>query len=720
MLSRLILETLKNFETNTFRYRSSEDLWNAHSMKKNDTECLGDLIGVDVGGTFTDLVKLDQKTGKVRLAKVASTIENQAFGVMQSIAEAETNLKNVALVVHGTTTTTNAVLERKLSRTGLITTAGFRDVLELGRRTRPQPYGMKGHFLPIIPRDLRLEVGERMDYAGRILIPLNESSVREAGKKLLDQGVESVVVHFLHAYANPEHELRAAEILAEFWPNEYITTGHSLLSESREFERGVTAAVNAAVQPILKRYINKLDSELEAEGYAGELLVMNGNGGTVSAERVIREAAKTVMSGPASGVIAAAYTGTAAGRPNLITYDMGGTSTDVALIRGGEPSVSNEIELEYAMPIHVPMVDVRTIGAGGGSIAKVNDAGLLEVGPHSAGAEPGPICYGRGGNEPTISDANFLLGRLDVTKLKSVSQEVDIEHIRSIFQEKLGDPLNIDAETAAAAVLQVAITRMAGATRMVSVSLGEDPRDFSLFAFGGAGPMHATALARELGIPEVIVPARPGITNALGCVVADMKHDFVRTVNSPLNNVDMDEIIDILKAQSKEGTELIQKEPVSVEEIKVVHSFDMQFVGQTHILSVFLPTYDLSHEVVQSAFDEAYYGRFRVRLPEIRAQIVNVKTTVMGRRTGICFDGLIDASGRVESLEMAQNGARPVWFNGDWQNTKIFNREALPLSAKIKGPAILEQMDTMVLIEPGDEAISDKNGNILISLGGLS
>ena len=689
-------------------------------MKKNGTECLGDLIGVDVGGTFTDLIKLDQNTGKVRLAKVASTIENQAFGVMQSIAEAETNLKNVALVVHGTTTTTNAVLERKLSRTGLITTAGFRDVLELGRRTRPQPYGMKGHFLPIIPRDLRLEVGERMDYAGRILIPLNESSVREAGKKLLDQGVESVVVHFLHAYANPEHELRAAEVLAEFWPNEYITTGHSLLSESREFERGVTAAVNAAVQPILKRYINKLDSELEAEGYAGELLVMNGNGGTVSAKRVIREAAKTVMSGPASGVIAAAYTGTAAGRPNLITYDMGGTSTDVALIRGGEPSVSNEIELEYAMPIHVPMVDVRTIGAGGGSIAKVNDAGLLEVGPHSAGAEPGPICYGRGGNEPTISDANFLLGRLDVTKLKSVSQEVDIEHIRSIFQEKLGDPLNIDAETAAAAVLQVAITRMAGATRMVSVSLGEDPRDFSLFAFGGAGPMHATALARELGIPEVIVPARPGITNALGCVVADMKHDFVRTVNSPLNNVDMDEIIGILKAQSKEGTELIQKEPVSVEEIKVVHSFDMQFVGQTHILSVFLPTYDLSHEVVQSAFDEAYYGRFRVRLPEIRAQIVNVKTTVMGRRTGICLDGLIDASGRVESLEMAQNGARPVWFNGDWQNTKIFNREALPLNAKIKGPAILEQMDTMVLIEPGDEAISDKNGNILISLGGLS
>ena len=686
-------------------------------MKKKETEYLGDLIGVDVGGTFTDLVRLDQKTGKVRLSKVASTLENQAFGVMHSLAEAETNLNDVALIVHGTTTTTNAVLERKLSLTGLITTAGFRDVLELGRRTRPQPYGMKGHFLPIIPRDLRFEIGERMDYGGRVLSPLDECAVRAAGKRLLDLGVEAVVVHFLHAYANPKHELRAAEILAEFWPNEYITTGHSLLSESREFERGVTAAVNASVQPILKRYITRLDEELAAGGYTGELLVMNGNGGTVSAKQVVREAAKTVMSGPASGVIAAAYTGSAAGRPNLITYDMGGTSTDVALIREGEPSVSNEIELEYAMPIHVPMVDVRTIGAGGGSIAKVNDAGLLEVGPQSAGANPGPICYGLGGSEPTISDANLLLGRLDVNKLKSVSGTVDLDHIHDIFQKKLGDPLNVDSETAAAAVLQVAITRMAGATRMVSVSLGEDPRDFSLFAFGGAGPMHASALARELGIPEVLVPARPGITNALGCIVADLKHDFVRTINSPLNLADMQEIAAILKAQRDEGLELIRQEPVSIEETRVAHSLDMQFVGQTHILQVSLPKDQINRESIQLAFDEAYFGRFRVRLPEIRAQIVNIKTTVTGRRASICLDGLIDPAGRAHSLTKAQIGTRPVWFNGCWQDTQVFDREALPLDAKIKGPAVLEQMDTVVLIEPGDEAVSDKDGNILVTLG---
>ena len=686
-------------------------------MTNNDPEFLGDLIGVDVGGTFTDLVRLNQSTGKVRLAKVASTMENQAFGVMQALDEAGTNLRDVALVVHGTTTTTNAVLERKLSRTGLITTSGFRDILELGRRTRPQAYGMKGYFLPIIPRDLRLEVSERMDHAGRIVTPLDVSAVRAAGKRLLAHGVESIVVHFLHSYANPEHERKAADILAEFWPNEYITTGHSLLSESREFERGVTAAVNASVQPILKRYIARLDEELVAGGYAGELLVMNGNGGTVSAKRVVREAAKTVMSGPASGVIAAAYTGRAAGRPNLITYDMGGTSTDVALIRDGEPSVSNEIELEYAMPIHVPMVDVRTIGAGGGSIARINDAGLLEVGPYSAGADPGPICYGRGGSEPTISDANLLLGRLGVSKLNSVRGAVDLTKIRAIFQKELGDPLGTDAETAAAALLQIATTRMAGATRMVSVSLGEDPRDFSLFAFGGAGPMHATPLARELGIPEVLVPARPGITNALGCIVADLKHDFVRTINRPLNLTDIDEVVGIIKAQRDEGVELIRQEPVSIEEIQVSHSLDMQFVGQTHILQVPLSADRINHEAIQLAFDEAYFARFRVSLPEIRAQIVNVKTTVNGRRPDVNLAGLIDESGRADNLADAQTDTRRVWFNGGWHETCIFDREALPLNVKITGPAVLEQMDTMVLIEPGDEAVSDKYGNILITLG---
>ncbi|MEM1266733.1 MAG: hydantoinase/oxoprolinase family protein, partial [Pseudomonadota bacterium] len=490
----------------------------------------GKIIGVDVGGTFTDLILLDE-AGGLRVAKTPTTPENQAFGVLQAVRDAELPLSDIDLIVHGTTTTTNAVLERKLARTGLITTRGFRDVLELGRRTRPQPYGMTGTFRPIIPRDLRLDVPERMDAAGEVVTPLDEDALRAAITTLLERGCEALVIHFLHAYANPAHERRAAAIAAGLWPNGYITTGHGLLSETREFERGVTAAVNASVQPLLERYLSRLREELAAGGYPGDVLVMNGNGGMVSSRYVAREAAKTVMSGPASGVMAAAYTGRRAGEPNLLTYDMGGTSTDVALITGGSPPVSNEIELEYAMPIHVPMVDVRTVGAGGGSIARVTAAGLLEVGPESAGAAPGPICYGRGGTRPTISDANLLLGRLDPGRL-AVAGGVSLDTVREVFAEELGRPLGLDAEGAAEAVIRVANAKMAGAMRMVSLSLGADPRDFALFAFGGAGPLHAAALAREIGVPRVLVPARPGLTNALGCCVADLRHDYVRTINA--------------------------------------------------------------------------------------------------------------------------------------------------------------------------------------------
>ena len=348
-----------------------------------------------------------------RIAKVPTTPDNQAFGVVAALGQSGFGLGEIDLIVHGTTTTTNAVLERRLARTGMITTRGFRDIIELGRRTRPQAYGMTGTFVPVIPRNLRLEVSERVEASGAVRTPLDEGEVKAAVEQLLAAGCESLVIHFLHSYANPSHERRAAEIAASLWPNGYITTGHSLLSEAREFERGVTASVNASVQPILERYVHRLREELERLGYSRDFLIMNGNGGMISARFVARDAAKTVMSGPASGVIAAAYTGRRAGHKNLVTYDMGGTSTDVALILDAEPAVSNETEIEYAMPIHVPMVAVHTVGAGGGSIARVDASGLIQVGPESAGANPGPVCYGRGGTEPTITDANLLLGRLD-------------------------------------------------------------------------------------------------------------------------------------------------------------------------------------------------------------------------------------------------------------------------------------------------------------------
>ena len=670
------------------------------------------IAGADVGGTFTDLVVLNPATGEVRLAKTPTTLDpmagGQSAGVLAALDQSQTPLDQIALIVHGTTTTTNAVLERKLSKTGLITTGGFRDILELGRRTRPNAYGMTGQFIPIIPRDLRLEVAERMDASGRILIALDEEQLRQNVTKLAEMGCESLVIHFLHAYANPAHERRAAEIAAEIWPSTYITCGHALLSESREFERGVTAAVNASVQPLLERYVNSLATALRAKGYRHDLLVMNGNGGMVPAAQVSAEAVKTVMSGPASGVMAAVATGRRAGIPNLITYDMGGTSTDVALIKNARAPVSNEIEIEYAMPIHVPMVDVRTVGAGGGSIARVDAGGMLRVGPHSAGSSPGPICYGRGGTEPTISDANLLLGRLPAARFGAHQDQLS-----AIFETKIGTPLGLSAEAAAAAVIRIANTHMAGAIRMVSLSLGADPRDYALFAFGGAGPLHATALAAELGIPRVLVPARPGMTNALGCVVADLRHDSVRTLNRPLDNVDIEEVHAILADQIEHGTARINAAGIELTQTQMELSADMQFIGQTHLLRVPLPSTTPTREDLQQRFEAAYHARFRVNLPTIRANLVNLNTSVIGQRPEMDLSRLIDPAGRL-AIPTPQS-TRPVWFNG-WVETPVYWRDHLPLDLHLNGPAIIEQMDTTTLVHPGCTVTSDPDGNLIIEV----
>ncbi len=680
-------------------------------MKKSS----GVITGIDVGGTFTDMLVFDSQ-GSISFAKTPTTVDNQAFGVMNALSQSSIAITDIDTIVHGTTTTTNAVLERKLARTGMITTRGFRDIIELGRRTRPQPYGMFGEFTPVIPRALRLEVSERMDATGNVLTTLDEAELVQAVQQLLEQNCESLVIHFLHAYANPAHEQRAAEIAARHWPNGYITTGHSLLSEYREYERGVTASVNAAVQPILDNYIDRLQNELAVSGYRRELLVMNGNGGMVSASMVAKEAAKTVMSGPASGVMAAAYTAKRAGVNNIITYDMGGTSSDVALILDAIPSVSHELEVEYAMPIHVPMVDVRTIGSGGGSIATIDDAGLLRVGPESAGATPGPICYGRGGTEVTISDANLVLGRLNPDTLFSVDNKVSMQQVRDAVDAQIAAPLGLSVDEAAGAILTIATNKMAGAVRMVSLSRGHDPRDFALFAFGGAGPLHAVAIARELGIPNVLIPARPGITNALGCVVADVRHDFVNTINRPLDTVDAQQIQRTLKQQTDRGHALVDAEAVSVENIECRYSADMQFIGQTHLLNVPLPSTDVSTETIQQLFEQAYLSRFHVELKEIRANLVNLNTTVIGNRAPLDLSALIDNSKRKPTLDDAKITTRRVWFNQHWHDTPVYRRDHIPLDARITGPAVLEQMDTTVIIEPDCTAHSDTDGNLLIEV----
>jgi N-methylhydantoinase A len=666
------------------------------------------IAGIDVGGTFTDLV-MQEADGSIRIAKVPTTAANQAGGVLDAIAAAGTTPAALELIIHGTTVTTNAVLERKLAKVGLITTAGFRDVLELGRRTRPRAYGMTGSFEPLIPREWRREVPERMDARGQVLVPLDEEAVAREVRALLAEGCEALVIHFLHAYANPAHEIRAGEIARTLWPNDYITLGHALLSEFREYERGTTASVNAAVQPVLDRYIRHLQDRLAEAGHARDLLVMNGNGGTVPARTVTAEAAKTVMSGPASGVIAAAATLAQAGVINAITCDMGGTSTDVALIAGGTPEVSAELSIAYGLPIHLPMVDVRTVGAGGGSIAWIDRGGMLRVGPESAGSTPGPICYGRGGTRPTVTDANLLLGRLDPDALLATARRVPVEEVRAAFARELGDPLGMTAEQAAEAVIRLANVLMAGAIRMVSLSRGHDPRDFVLFAFGGAGPLHAVALAREIGIPEVFIPFRPGLTNALGCLVADLRQDVVNTLNRGLDDIAEEEIAAVLAAQEARGRAGVEAGGAEVERIEVHHVAEMQFRGQTHLIRVPLASGRPTRSEIQAAFEAAYFARFQVRLPEIRAVVVNLVTSVIGRRRP--FDLRALARG---SHGPARLGTRPVYADGRWQEASVWRREALTEGSRVQGPAILQQADATIVLEPGSEAWVDALGNLRV------
>ena len=672
------------------------------------------IVGCDVGGTFTDLIFMRSDVSFPTLVKVPTTPDNQARGVMQALSEAGVDARGLDLFIHGTTVTTNALLERKIARCGLITTKGFRDILELGRRTRPTAYGMIAKFEPLISRECRIEVDERIDAAGNILRPLDEADVKDAVKKLLELGVESVAIHFLHSYRNSVHERRAAEIVRSAWPTSYVSVGHEIMSEFREYERGVAVSINAAVQPTLDRYVNALQKALGDSDIVRDLLVMQGNGGTLSATTVGKSAVSTVMSGPASGVIAAAYTAKAAGFPNVVTYDMGGTSTDVAVIESGLPLISTDLEIEYAMPIHVPMVDVHTIGAGGGSIAWVDEAGLLRVGPRSAGALPGPICFGRGGELPTITDANLVLGRLNPAQLTGVDHPVPVATVLRRIGDTIGKPLGLSAHDTATAILRVANDKMAGALRLTLLSRGYDPRDFALFPFGGAGPLHASVLARELGIPRMIVPARPGMTNALGCVVADLRQDSVTTLNSQLVKTDPLALQAIARRQSEQGQTLLMRESAEIERFSHIHTLALQYEGQTHRLPIKMAASNLVLDKIRSAFEDAYWQRFGIAMPEGNPVVVTLHTAVIGHRKKIDLKAFANSSSLVSSP--AAGNFRRVWFEAGWCDTPIYRRDNLQIGAEFQGPAIIEQLDCTIVIEPGQDVEVDAFGNLIVEI----
>jgi N-methylhydantoinase A len=674
------------------------------------------VVGVDVGGTFTDLFLFDEATGTARVGKVPSTRGREADGFIDGIAGLAP-LPALSAIVHGTTVGTNAVLERKGARAGLITTAGFRDVLEMRRRDRRTTWGLTGTFIPVIARDLRLEVAERTLADGTILEAVDPDAVQAAARHLLEMGAEALCIVFLHSYANPANERAALAAVRAIWPNAHVAISSDILPEIREFERTSTTALNAVLQPVVGGYLDKLGDGLRAGGFGGEFLIVQSNGGVMSVETAARLPVRTALSGPAAGVIAAAHIAVAAGYPDVITGDVGGTSFDVSLVAGGRPALAAQSTLDFGLVVRTPMIEITTIGAGGGSIARVDAAGLLLVGPESAGSIPGPVCYAAGGDRPTVTDANVVLGRINAERpIGGKLSRLDSDAAARAIEAQVGRKLGLDVMAAAEAILRVANARMAGALRLVSIERGHDPQGFTLMPFGGGGALHAGALIRDVGLARALVPRFPGVTSALGCVIADFRHDRVRTLNRPLAalepaslRADMDEATATLSA-------LLDRAGVDFTARRVEHALDMNYFGQTHTVSVPLPLGPdgaglLTQAQVMAAFEATYAGAYGRLMPGVPVRVLNLRSAVVGARPQI--DLLSLAPDPRATLEAARRPGRRIWVGG-WHEAAVYDRLALPVGARIDGPAVLEQPDATILIEPGLSGRVDRFGNLII------
>lgn len=672
------------------------------------------VVGVDVGGTFTDLFVLDEAQGTARIVKVPSTRGEEARGFMNGVARVADSAGAIATIVHGTTVGTNALLERKVARTGIITTRGFRDVLEMRRRDRPQTWGLRGSFLPVVPRDLRREVDERVLADGTVHTEVDLDQVREQARSLLEAGCDAVCVFFINTYANPVNERLAVEAVRALWPNAHVTAASEVLPEIREFERCSTATLNAALQPVVGSYLERLEGDLRAQGFGGELLVVQSNGGVMSRATAGELPVRTALSGPAAGVIACAEIARAAGFPNAITGDMGGTSFDVSLVAGGEAALAAQTAIEFGMVIRSPMIQIETIGAGGGSIASVDASGMLQVGPESAGSVPGPACYGRGNMRPTVTDANVLLGRIAADRPLGggLLAALDAGKSREAIETHVAKPLGIDVLAAAEAMLTVANARMAGAIRLVSIERGHDPRRFAYMPFGGGGALHVCAMMREVGVGTGIVPRYPGVTSALGCVIADMRHDAVQTINRPLDELDVAALRQRIVDLSQACQQRLDSAGVRFDGVREVVALDMLYAGQTHTLPVPLPggAENLTRESIRSAFEQAYVAAFGRVLGGIPIRVMNLRYARIGQRPK--FDLAVLAPEGAGST--APLGTQQVFHQGRWHDAVRYARLDLPVGTRIEGPAILEQADTTVWLEPGFAAEVDSFGNLLV------
>ncbi len=678
------------------------------------------VVGVDVGGTFTDVFFLNETDGSCNVAKVPSTRRDQSVGIRDGIAQRFDNLSEVSLIIHGTTVGTNALLERKGAKTGIITTSGFRDVIEMRRRDRPETWGLWGMFEPVVSRDLRLEVNERVLADGTIHTVVDETEVVDAAKTLMKNGAESVCVFFMNSYANGANEKAAIDAISEIWPNQHITASSEILPEIREFERGSTATLNAYLQPPIGDYLERLEEGLRQGGFGGEILILQSNGGVMSVDIARSFPIRTALSGPAAGVIAGAHIGVSAGFPNLITCDMGGTSFDVSLVSDGESAIAAQTSVDFGMVIRTPMIEITTIGAGGGSIAWVDRGGMLQIGPESAGSDPGPVCYGLGNDRPTVTDANVVLGRINADKpIGGKISGLDVDAAKTAISEHIAKPLDIEIMAAAEAVIQVTNARMAGAIRLVSVERGHDPEKFIAMPFGGGGALHAGALIKEVGLSKALVPRFPGVTSALGCVIADMRFDRVHTLNNSLEDLDLDKLTSEMLETAGDGDNRLKEAKVSFESIEHFFELDMLYVGQTHTVPVRLPI-DLDgvrkgfdRDIIQTAFEDSYQRSFGRLLDDISVRVLNLRVTVIGRRPKFNLSILGPSSSG--SLEDAKSETRQVWINGQWWDANVYRRLDVPERATVSGPALLEQPDATIFIEPDLEALVDNFGNLVIS-----
>lgn len=676
------------------------------------------LVGVDVGGTFTDLAFFDEATRSFRTAKAPSNRGDEAVGFIEGLGRLG-EIAGLGAIIHGTTVGTNALLERKGARIGIITTPGFRDALEMRRRDRPNTWGLWGDFEPICLRNMRLEVPERTLADGTIREAVDLEAVREACRRLLDSGAEALAIIFINAFANPANERAAFEAAQAIWPNPHVAHSAQLLPEIREFERTSTTALNAYLQPVVASYLTRLEDGLDQAGFAGSFHIVQSNGGVMSTATARRYPVRTALSGPAAGVIAAAEIARAAGFADIITADLGGTSFDVSLVAGGKAALAAQTTIDFGMVIRTPMIEITTIGAGGGSIAHVDAGGLLAVGPESAGSRPGPVAYAQGNTRPTLTDANIVLGRINADKpIGGKLARLDVDAARAAILATVGAPLGLGAEAAAEAIVRIANAKMAGAIRLVSIERGHDPTRFTAVPFGGGGALHVGALIRDIGLKAALVPRYPGITSALGCIIADIRHDQVLTVNLMLDGLDAAALDARMVEAGRQAKAVVEASNLTVERIDVTFELDMHYQGQTHTVAVPLPASlgedgaSITEAIARQAFEAAYAQAFSRLLPGIPVRIVNLRTAAIGRRPAFDLKALAPPADSTQ--EAARRGTRPVWFDGGWHEATIWDRLSLPVGARVPGPAILEQADATTVIDPGLAARVDDFGNLIV------